>query len=727
MSETKGRLTLPGESNFLEETKDLIERWGADAVRNSDGTTLEDDIKALDVKIYETYFVARNHNDFIKKHMEEVQQIYLMSQPQIATTDELTIPIMTGYFVDQIKPDYRHHPYQWWEVINRTTGEVVATDLWTFDEASNTVTIEKCQAYHQYTVSFLAYMIWDPTQMYNHITNQWGDAVEHDIPFDVRQPHSMAYMYETLEQWLQNNQEIDVVRFTTFFYHFTLVFNDLGKEKFVDWFGYGSSVSPKAIEAFEAEKGYQLRPEHFIDEGYYNSTFRVPSREYLDYVDFMSHFVAEEAKKLVALVHKYNKEAMMFLGDNWIGTEPYGKYFEDIQLDAVVGSVGNGTTLRMISDIPHVKYTEGRFLPYFFPDTFYEGNDPTIEAIDNWTKARRAMMRNPVDRIGYGGYPSLAYQFPQFVDYIAKVADEYRTIYDIVKDAQPYCGLKVAILNAWGALRSWQTFMVAHAIPYKQIYSYSGVLEALSGASIDVVFMSFDDVLEQGIAEDIDVIINVGSVGTAFSGGNYWDNPELIAKLRAFVHQGGGFLGIGEPSAYLKGGWYFQLADILGIDKELGFKLSTDKYYHDVVEHHFITQDILSINALDFGESMKDIYAISKDTEIISYQNGEIQLSSHNYGAGRGVYISGLPYSFENTRLFIRALYYAANKETELKRWFSSNTKVEVHAYPKRGKYAIVNNTNERQTTTIYTNTNMTYDINLAPGEIRWEAIESEQ
>lgn len=42
-------------------------------------------------------------------------------------------------------------------------------------------------------------------------------------------------------------------------------------------------------------------------------------------------------------------------------------------------------------------------------------------------------MRNPVDRIGYGGYLSLAYKFPKFVDYIEKVTDEFRLIYDNVK------------------------------------------------------------------------------------------------------------------------------------------------------------------------------------------------------------------------------------------------------------------------------------------------------
>ncbi len=44
MSKTKGRVTLPSESNFLEETKEMLDRWGADALRDSDGTKLHDEI-----------------------------------------------------------------------------------------------------------------------------------------------------------------------------------------------------------------------------------------------------------------------------------------------------------------------------------------------------------------------------------------------------------------------------------------------------------------------------------------------------------------------------------------------------------------------------------------------------------------------------------------------------------------------------------------------------------
>ena len=723
----KGRFTLPGESNFLDEIKEIMEKWGADAIRDSDGTKLDDEIKKLDTKIYTTYFVARAHNEFAEKHMEECQQLYLMSKFNMAEKNELYIDFLEGYFEEQIKPDYVHDEKVYWEVIDRTSDEIVPVSEWKLDKEKNRVHVKNAKPFHEYTVSFLAYMIWDPTQMYNHITNNWGDK-PHDIPFDVRQPASNVFMSDYLKKWLKENPDTDVVRFTTFFYHFTLVFNNLGKEKFVEWFGYGASVSVAALEAFAESRGYRLRAEDIIDKGYYNTAFRVPTEQYLDYIDFIQEFVAKEAKKLVDIVHKDGKEAMMFLGDNWIGTEPYGKYFEQIGLDAVAGSVGGGATLRMIADIPHVKYTEGRFLPYFFPDTFYEGNDPLPETVQNWITARRAILRNPVDRIGYGGYLSLAYKFPKFVDCVEKIADEFREIYDIVKGGNPYCKMKVAILNSWGKLRTWQTHMVAHALHYKQIYSYLGVLESLSGMAVDVSFISFDDVIDSDILDKFDVVINAGDAGTAFSGGEIWKNETLVAKIREWVYNGGGFIGIGEPSAYEHGGRFFQLAQVLGVDKELGFSLSTDKYFTKEKGKHFITEDVRknSENGKDifFGESMKNIYALYENTEILEFSNGEIHLSSHDFGKGRGIYIAGLPYSDENTRLLWRALHYAAHKENEFNKWNCTNVHCEVHIYPEKNKIAYINNSTEEQVTEVYDERGASKTIKLNPGEIIWEELQ---
>lgn len=718
MSKARGRVTLPSQSGFLTETKEIMEKWGADALRDSDGTKLDQELKELDAKIYTTYFVARGHNDFAREHMDECQQMLLMSKRNLATSTELTIDFLDGYFREQVVPDYRHDPHTWWEVIDRTTGEVLPVSCWQVDTKKHLVLLEQAIPFHEYTVSFFVYAIWDPTQMYNHITNDWGDK-PHEIPFDVRLPHSGRFATDYLTSWLKENPDTDVVRFTTFFYHFTLVFNEEAREKFVDWFGYGATVSIQAFEEFEAEYGYALRPEDIVDNGYYNTAFRVPTKAYLDYMDFIQRFVAKKAKELVDITHAAGKEAMMFLGDNWIGTEPYGPYFREIGMDAVVGSVGGGATLRLISDIPHVKYTEGRFLPYFFPDTFYEGNDPCVEAVENWLSARRALMRSPLDRIGYGGYLSLAYQFPKFIDYIAQVTEEFRTIYDNVKGKRPYCGLKVAVLNAWGRLRSWQTHMVAHALWYKQTYSYFGVLEALSGAAVDVSFLSFQDIRTGGIPADVDVILNVGDAGTAFSGGEEWLDPKLVTAIRQWVYGGGAFLGIGEPSAIHHQGRFFQLADVLGVDKELGYTLSTDKYFHTALSSHFITAD--AKDAFCFGESQHNIYALSRQTEILEYSDNEVHLAAHPYGKGRGVYISGLPYSHENTRLLMRAMYYAAHKEEAFRRWHTDNLFCEVHAYPETGKYAIVNNSNDTQSTVFYDGNGEATQVTLKPCQILWK------
>lgn len=61
------------------------------------------------------------------------------------------------------------------------------------------------------------------------------------------------------------------------------------------------------------------------------------------------------------------------------------------------------------------------------------------------------------------------------------------------------------------------------------------------------------------------------------------------------------------------------MADVLGVDKELGFSLSSDKYFKTNVQKHFITEDVNS--EIDFGESMKNIYANSETTEIIQIEN----------------------------------------------------------------------------------------------------------
>ena len=411
----------------------------------------------------------------------------------------------------------------------------------------------------------------------------------------------------------------------------------------------------------------------------------------------------------------------MFLGDHWIGTEPFMPEFATIGLDAVVGSVGNGSTLRLISDIPGVKYTEGRFLPYFFPDTFHEGGDPVKEAKENWVTARRAILRSPIDRIGYGGYLKLALDFPEFIDYVESVCNEFRELYENAKGTTAHCMKTVAVLNSWGKIRSWGCHMVHHALYQKQNYSYAGIIETLSGAPFDVRFISFDDILaDDTVLNDIDVIINVGDGDTAHTGGAIWENPKVTAAIRQFVYNGGGFIGIGEPSGHQHQGRYFQLAGMLGVEKETGFTLNYDKYNWEEHPEHFILAD--TTKPVDFGEGKKNIYAY-EGTEILVQHEKEVQMAVNAFGKGRTVYISGLPYSFENSRTLYRSILWSAHAENELHRWFSTNYNVEVHAYVKNGKYCVVNNTYEPQKTTVYKGDGTCFELALEANEIIWYEI----
>lgn len=725
-----GRVTLPIEQGMDDQLPGILSRLGADAVRNSDGTWLPEITPQLGVKVYETYFPARGNQEFALAHMEARPRFYLMSERVSAPgSGELRIGIMRGYLTLQVDPDLGDVK-RWWEVIDRTTGDVVDPSGWSVEgEGPQTVVVvAEPTPFHVYTVNFLAWQVWDSTQMYNYTTNNWQNDPTRvrEIGYDARYPEVWEFMQDSLRHWCAERTEVDVVRFTTFFYHFTLVFNDLQKEKFVDWFGYSASVSPLAMEAFEQEYGYALRPEDFIDEGYFNSPFRTPSRRFLDYLDFQARFVCDRVKALVDIVHEAGKEAMMFLGDTWMGTEPYGKYFAGTGMDAVVGSVGSGVTCRMISDIPGVKYTEGRFLPYFFPDVFREGGDPLSEANENWLCARRAIARRPLDRIGYGGYLSLATQFPDFMARIAQITDEFRAIHEIGEGRRPEnAPIRVAILNAWGALRTWQTHMVAHALWYKQIYSYLGVTEALSGLPFEVEWMSFDDV-RAGSLEGVDVVINVGAAHTAFSGADEWLDTDLVTALRAHVARGGGLIGIGEPTAVAHGGAFFQLSDILGVDKELGWSQSTNRYPVETPEH-FITSDLAG--GVDVGEGAGDIFPVDEQTQVLRLDGKSVNLAVRQAGEGRGVYIAGLPYSTENARLLHRAIYWAAGREADFENhWTSTNLEVDVAVFTEAGKVLVMNNSYEPTSTVIKGRTAglagegevATHELDLEPMESRW-------
>lgn len=307
MTQRKGRVTIPTDLDVVPQTLEMLDKWGADAIRDCDGTEFPEKLKNTGAKIYATYYTTRKDNKWAKENPDEIQQMYIMTSFHTAVSDTLEIHLMDHLYPDMLAVNTRDDIQRWWEVIDRTTGETVDTKYWSYDEKSGNVVIHPSIAFHEYTVSFLAYIMWDPVHMYNAVVNEWKD-VEPQITFDVRQPKTKAHSMLRLRKFLENHDYVDVVRFTTFFHQFTLIFDELAREKYVDWFGYSASVSPYILEQFEKEVGYKFRPEFIIDQGYMNNTYRIPSKEFQDFQAFQRREVAKLAKEMVDIVMSMEKK-----------------------------------------------------------------------------------------------------------------------------------------------------------------------------------------------------------------------------------------------------------------------------------------------------------------------------------------------------------------------------------------------------------------------------------
>ncbi|PNH77912.1 1,3-beta-galactosyl-N-acetylhexosamine phosphorylase [Vibrio diazotrophicus] len=725
VSSTKGHMTLPVEVGQEEVVLDLYQRWQADALRDSDGTTMPESLAKQDSDIYSVVCLVRADQQFANQHPEYLHRKYLMSFPVTAMAETLVIQPLDGYSKDKYELDDDSEPKCWWEVRNRTTNTVIDVSLWEFDAATQQVLIKQTQPYHEYTVTFMARQVWDSVSMYNALTNDWkGPRIKSLDPYH---PECRAHLIKHFAQWLDEHPNTTVVRFTTFAFLFVIDTGEQNQDIYRDWTGYGETVSPRALEDFEKRFGYALTPEDFVDAGYYNGTYKAPSKRYQDWMTFVQEFVVDFAAELVAMAHKAGKKTAMFQGDHWIGTEPFLESYQNIGLDINIGAVEDGVALRRLTDSMGEQTREARFYPYFFPDVFREGNDPVVESMSNWVKIRRAMLQKPLDRIGYGGYLSLANKFPHFIDHVTEISREFGAYLQHTQgtESQKLTG-KIAVLSAWGKARSWlqnqardQRFYVP---PRPDVMEFVGnnLLECLAGLPFDVEFISFDDIIQNGISEDIKVIINTGDANSAWSGGECWGNSEVLVALRKFVGQGGGLLGVSDPSAFLKNGRYFQLGDVFGLEKETALTMGRVAMPLSIAKEHYLSQFVTE--GLDFGNPSY-VYPQATDIAVLAAQGQHLALTARNYGQGRSVYMGNLPFNMKNARLLQQVLIWLSHNETQQQAWLSDYPNVDVAYYPQTGMVAAVNYVSEPQQVTVSNAQGEFVNISLEGYEWKWISI----
>ena len=507
-------------------------------------------------------------------------------------------------------------------------------------------------------------------------------------------------MYDWLKNWCETHPQTNVVRFTSMFYNFVWIWGSDKRNQnlFTDWGSYDFTVSEKALDDFAAQYGYALTAEDFINKGSLQVTHMPPTAHKRDYMEFTQRFVAGYGKKLVDLVHSYGKRAYVFYDDSWVGVEPYGPHFKEFGFDGVIKCVFSGYEARMCAGVDAPVH-ELRFHPYLFPvglggaPTFAPGGNPTRDAAEYWNHVRRALLRAKIDRIGLGGYLHLLNDFPDFVEYIADISDEFRAIKELhTHGAVATLPLTVAVLHSWGNLRPWTLSGHFHET---YMHTLIHINEALAGLPVNVKFISFDDV-KNGVPDDVDVIINAGRAGSAWSGGDAWQDETLVAALNKWVYNGGVLLGVEEPSAVSGYGDTFRMARILGVDEDTGARVCHGRWPVQAEPVDGLIPDGATLKTHDH------LYLTDGGTRVLAEVDGTPAIAAHAFGKGRGVYMAGFEYSPVNARMLLNLLLWAKGLPLNSD-WLTTDPETEAAWFPADKTLVVINNSMQKKSTVVKT------------------------
>ena len=117
---SKGSVTLPAEAGHEDKVVELARRWGADAIRDSDGTSLSKEILALGHEVYSTICLVRAEQEWPRKHKDQIPEKYLMSKPVTAMSQKLEIQILASYHPEKYLVDAKNSPKKYCGIWGRT-------------------------------------------------------------------------------------------------------------------------------------------------------------------------------------------------------------------------------------------------------------------------------------------------------------------------------------------------------------------------------------------------------------------------------------------------------------------------------------------------------------------------------------------------------------------------------------------------------------------------------
>ena len=593
---------------------------------------------------------------------------YLASRPATASMDgTLEIDLLAGYAAEGDRSyaiDRTLDPSRLWIVWDLTTGERVSPQAWEL-RGNGTLAIFDAMAGHAYSAAFIATFY---------------------IPYWLDFMHSEARErgWRLLDEWAA--ADLDIHRATYLSYFYPRYMKADKKYGLLDWYGYNVGIHPNHIVAMEAATGRPFDPEFLVERGALKTTNDVPHEDYFQWMGVIQASVTEFAREFNRRIHENEpgKRTRMFIDDGWIGMEPALGLLDDAGFDEVVTPMNTARDARRIMDFDGAVARIVRIGVWNFPTP----SDAEKRISSAWGRGLRGMLFDFPDGITLGGdVQSLVEDFGEesreIEGRIRDIFARFKTYHGLLNGRQAHTvPMNVYVVNAWGPLRAWPKDWTVN-------YSQQGI-EALADLPLPVRFLSLRDIEHQGIPEDADVLVNIGEPGTSWSGGFYW-TPTVVAHVRRFVREGGGFLGIDGPTI---DGDTLTLADVLGLvyqgpvqeapeivrgiwqgppqSARAALRLTTgDPLFADLPPE---------LGEIRYNARMRPADA---GVEVLADSAEGAFVTLRAYGAGKAAYLSGVS-DHENYEEFLKRLIYrVADKEELLEELNTPTPGAHVYYYPE--------------------------------------------
>jgi beta-D-galactosyl-(1->4)-L-rhamnose phosphorylase len=241
-------------------------------------------------------------------------------------------------------------------------------------------------------------------------------------------------------------------------------------------------------------------------------------------------------------------------------------------------------------------------------------------------------------------------------------------------------------------------------------------LESLSGLPFEVSFLSFDEI-KNGIPNDIDIIINAGNAGDAWSGGSCWADKRIIEVLTEWVYKGGVFFGLGEPSAYEGGSRFLRMAHVLGVDIDRGEYACHGKWDFELTKIEGLLPERAGFaNSAGFS-GRGSVVLIDGSTQVLYAQDGVPVLTYNRFGNGAGLYCYEFIFGSESAR-FLQDLILFTTEGNIKPEGVTDNPSVECAFYTGLNEAVFINNSLTRQKASAELN-GYTYSAELEPLEMK--------